>query len=198
VGNVSKRVILITGTPCVGKTQTAHLLASKLNAFYINLTDLAIDEGLTTGKDEERNSIIIDEDKMKKRITELIKKRDKNDIIIDGHYAANVVLPKLVTIVFVLRRDPTELREFMQQRGFSGKKLHENLASEILDVCLVDAVNLVGQRKVCEVNTTGKSAEETTREILSLLETPNNCQVGIVDWLGKLETEGLLDEYLKT
>jgi broad-specificity NMP kinase len=51
---------------------------------------------------------------------------------------------------------------------------------------------------VCEVNTTGKSAEETTREILSLLETPNNCQVGIVDWLGKLETEGLLDEYLKT
>jgi len=195
---MSKRVILITGTPCVGKTSTATLLASKLNAFYINLTDLAINEGLTIGKDEERNSTIIDEEKMEKRISQLIKKTDKNAIIIDGHYAANVVPPNLVTIVFVLRRDPIELRKFMEQRGFSGKKLFENLASEILDVCLVDAVNLVGQRKVCAVNATGKSADETTREILSLLENPKNCQVGIVDWLGKLENEGLLDEYLKT
>jgi adenylate kinase len=198
VGNMSKRVILITGTPCVGKTVTADLLTSKLNAFYINLTDLALNEGLTTGKDEERNSTIVDEERMQKRINELIRKTDKKNIIIDGHYAVNVVTPSLVTLVFVLRRDPIELRKFMEQRGFSGRKLFENLASEILDVCLVDAVNLVGQRKVCEVNTTGKSAEETTREILSLLENPKNCQVGIVDWLGKLETEGLLDEYLKT
>jgi adenylate kinase len=195
---MSKRVILITGTPCVGKTSTAHLLASKLNAFYINLTDLAMNEGLTIGKDKERNSTIVDEEKMQKRINQLIKRTDKKDIIIDGHYAVNVVPPSLVTLVFVLRRDPIELRKFMELRGFSGKKLSENLASEILDVCLVDAVNLVGQRKVCEVNTTGKSAEETTPEILSLLENPKNCQVGIVDWLGKLETEGLLDEYLKT
>lgn len=195
---MSKRVILITGTPCVGKTSTATMLASKLHASYINLTDLATNEHLTTGKDKERNSTIIDEEKMQKRINQLIRKTDKKDIIIDGHYAVNVVPPKLVTIVFVLRRDPTELRKFMEQRGFSGKKLYENLASEILDVCLVDALNLVGQRKVCEVDSTGKSAEETTREILSLLENPKNCQVGIVDWLGKLETEGLLDEYLKT
>ena len=193
-----KRVILITGTPCVGKTSTAHLLVSKLNAFYINLTDLAMNEGLTIGKDKERNSTIVDEEKMQKRINQLIKKTDKKDIIIDGHYAVNVVPPNLVTIAFVLRRDPTELRKLMELRGFSGKKLSENLASEILDVCLVDAVNLVGQRKVCELNATGKSAEETTREILSLLENPKNCQVGIVDWLGKLETVGLLDEYLKT
>ena len=195
---MSKRVILITGTPCVGKTSTAHLLVSKLNAFYINLTDLAMNEGLTIGKDKERNSTIVDEEKMQKRINQLIKKTDKKDIIIDGHYAVNVVPPNLVTIAFVLRRDPTELRKLMELRGFSGKKLSENLASEILDVCLVDAVNLVGQRKVCELNATGKSAEETTREILSLLENPKNCQVGIVDWLGKLETVGLLDEYLKT
>jgi adenylate kinase len=195
---MSKRVTLITGTPCVGKTSVARLLTSKLDALYLNLTDLAINENLSIGKDEERGSTIVDEERMEKRIGQIVKKTDKQNIIVDGHYAVNVVPIKLITSVFVLRRDPVELRKFMEQAGFSGKKLYENLASEILDVCLVDALNMVGQRKVCEVNVTGKNVEETVQEILLLLDNPRNCQVGIVDWLGKLENEGLLDDYLKT
>jgi adenylate kinase len=193
-----KRVILITGTPCVGKTSVARLLSSKLRALYVNLTDLALKEKLVQGKDKQRNSIIIDEDRMKKRLKELITKSDKENVVVDGHYAVNVVPTNLVSLVFVLRRDPVELRKLMEQSGFSEKKLHENLASEILDVCLVDALNVVGQRRVCEVNTTGKSVEDVAHETLLLLDNPGNCQVGIVDWLGKLEAEGLLDDYLKT
>jgi len=195
---MSKRVILITGTPCVGKTSAAHVLASKLTALYVNLTDLAIHENLTIGKDEERGSTIVDEERMEKRIGEIVKKTDKENIIVDGHYAVNVVPLRLITSVFVLRRDPVELRKLMEQSGFSDRKLFENLASEILDVCLVDALNMVGQKKVCELNVTGKSVEETVQEILHLLNNPHDCQVGIVDWLGKLESEGLLDDYLKT
>jgi adenylate kinase len=195
---MSKRVILITGTPCVGKTSVAHVLASKLTALYVNLTDLAIHENLTIGKDAERGSTIVDEERMEKRIGEIVKKTDKENIIVDGHYAVNVVPLRLITSVFVLRRDPVELRKLMKQSGFSDRKLFENLASEILDVCLVDALNMVGQKKVCELNVTGKSVEETVQEILHLLNNPHDCQVGIVDWLGKLETEGLLDDYLKT
>jgi len=193
-----KRVILITGTPCVGKTSVARLLSSKLRALYVNLTDLALKEKLIQGKDKQRNSIIVDEDRMKKRLKELITKSDKENVVVDGHYAVNVVPTNLVSLVFVLRRDPVELRKLMEQSGFSEKKLHENLASEILDVCLVDALNVVGQRRVCEVNTTGKSVEDVAHETLLLLDNPGNCQVGIVDWLGKLEAEGLLDDYLKT
>lgn len=193
-----KRVILITGTPCVGKTSVARLLSSKLRALYVNLTDLALKEKLVQGKDKQRNSIIVDEDRMKKRLKELITKSDKENVVVDGHYAVNVVPTNLVSLVFVLRRDPVELRKLMEQSGFSEKKLHENLASEILDVCLVDALNVVGQRRVCEVNTTGKSVEDIAHETLLLLDNPGNCQVGIVDWLGKLEAEGLLDDYLKT
>jgi adenylate kinase len=195
---MSKRVILITGTPCVGKTSVAHVLASKLTALYVNLTDLAIHENLTIGKDEERGSTIVDEERMEKRIGEIVKKTDKENIIVDGHYAVNVVPLRLITSVFVLRRDPVELRKLMKQSGFSDRKLCENLASEILDVCLVDALNMVGPKKVCELNVTGRSVEETVQEILHLLNNPHKCQVGIVDWLGKLESEGLLDDYLKT
>jgi adenylate kinase len=193
-----KRVILITGTPCVGKTSVARLLSSKLQALCVNLTDLALKEKLIQGKDKQRNSIIVDEDRMKKRLKKLITKSDKENVVVDGHYAVNVVPANLVSLVFVLRRDPVELRKLMEQSGFSDKKLHENLASEILDVCLVDGLNVVGQRKVCEVNTTGKSVEDVAHEIMLLLDNPGNCQVGIVDWLGKLEAEGVLDDYLKT
>ena len=193
-----KTVILITGTPCVGKTTVARLLTAKLEALYINLTELATREHLIQGKDERRNSIIINENRMRKRISQIIEESDKNRIVVDGHYAVNVVPNKLVTHVFVLRRDPVELRKLMEQCGFSEQKLTENLAAEILDVCLVDALNLRGQGRICELNATGKEAEKAVKEILDAIKDPRKCCVGIVDWLGKLESEGLLDEYLKT
>ena len=194
---MSKRVILITGTPCVGKTSTAHALAEKLDALYIGLTDLAKRENLILRKDEKRDSLIINEKKMKKRISQIIEKNDKKYVIIDGHYATSVVPYELITRVFVLRRDPVELRKLMKKCGFSDQKLTENLAAEILDVCLVDALNVRGEAKVCELNVTGKTIEETVREMLEAIDNPTKCCVGIVDWLGNLESEGLLDEYLK-
>jgi len=194
---MSRRVFLVTGTPCVGKTSVARLLASKLDALYVNLTELAVRENLISGKDEERDSTIVDENRMRQKIREIIEGCDQNDIVIDGHYAVSVVPKKFVTYVFVLRRDPVELRKLMEQRGFSGRKLWENLASEILDVCLVDALNVHGKEKVCELNVTSKSVEEVISEILDVLGGHKECHVGIVDWLGKLESEGLLGEFLK-
>jgi len=194
---MSRRVILATGTPCVGKTSVAHLLTSKLDALYVNLTELAMHENLISGKDKERDSIIVDEIRIRRKIREIIEDCNRKDIIIDGHYAVSVVPKKLVTYVFVLRRDPVELRKLMEQCGFSGRKLWENLASEILDVCLVDALNVHGEGKVCELDVTGKSVEEVVSEILDVLGGHKKCRVGVMDWLGKLESEGLLEEFLK-
>ena len=192
-----KRIILITGTPRVGKTSISHLLTSKLNALYVNLTELALQEKLIIGKDEQRNSIIVDETQMRHKITQIISNSNKQDIIIDGHYAVNIVPKNLATHVFVLRRNPVELRKLMEQSGFSDRKLWENLASEILDVCLVDALKAIDEGKVCELDVTEKSVEEAVDEILNILNGNKQCCVGIVDWLGKLESEGLLDQYLK-
>jgi adenylate kinase len=195
---MSRHVILVTGTPCVGKTTVARLLASRLDALYVNLTDLAVHDNLVSGKDEERESIIVDENRMRRKIRETIEGCEQDDIVIDGHYAVSVVPKKFVTYVFVLRRDPVELQKFMEQHGFSGRKLWENLASEILDVCLVDAINAHGEGgKVCELDVTGKSVEEVVSGILAVLSGRRECHVGIVDWLSKLESDGLLKEFLK-
>jgi len=194
---MSERVILVTGTPCVGKTSVARLLASKLDAFYVNLTELALHENLVSGKDEERGSIIVDENHMRGKIREIVEKCDKSEVIVDGHYAVSVVPKELTTHVFVLRRDPVELRKLMEQCGFSGRKLWENLASEILDVCLCDALNVYENGKVCELVVSGKSVEEAVNEILNVLNGSEECRVGVVDWLGKLESEGLLEKFLR-
>lgn len=194
---MTKRVILITGTPGVGKTTVANLLTTKLDGLYVNLTDLALEKKLILGRDRKRKTIIVDEGRMKRRIRKVVRESEKVNVIVDGHYAASVVPKELVSYVFVLRRDPVELQRMMMNCGFSEQKMRENLASEILDVCLVEALNVRGKAKTCELNVTRKSARKILNEILKVLQGKSSCQVGIVDWLGKLEKEGLLDEYLK-
>jgi adenylate kinase len=194
---MGKRVILVTGTPRVGKTTVARLLAEKLNALYVNLTELALKRGLVLGKDEKRDTLVVDEQSMRRLIRKIVEDCGEQTVVVDGHYAAGVVPEKPVTHVFVLRRDPVELRRFMEKAGFTGNKLWENLAAEILDVCLVDALKAYGDEKVCEVDASGKSVEEVVAEILEILKGSRKCRVGIVDWLGKLEREGLLEEYLR-
>jgi adenylate kinase len=194
---MNKRVILITGTPCVGKTTVAQQLTAELDALYINLTEFAEKHRLTLGEDKKRKTTIIDEEKMRTKISETIDKTEKRNVIVDGHYAPAVVPKRYATRIFVLRRNPIELRSFMEKCGFSGAKLWENLASEILDVCLVEALREHEKEKVCELDVTGKTVENVTREIIAILDKRKKCFVGCVDWLGMLEKESITDEYLK-
>jgi adenylate kinase len=190
-----KRVILVTGTPCVGKTTTGKALAVKLNAEYINLTDYAKANGLTLGEDKQRQTLIIDEEAMSKKLAETITDSE-HAIIIDGHYAAAVTPTNLVTQVFVLRRNPIELKKQMQNCGFSDAKIDENLSAEILDSCLIEALDNQ-QGKVCELDVSGQTTEDIVDVMLDVLNNGRKCYSGFVDWLGMLEREGLTDQYLK-
>ena len=193
---MDRLVILITGTPCVGKTTVAKVLAERLKALYINLTDFAKKHNLVLDEDKTRKTTIIDENKMKQKLIE-ITDLERSTIIIDGHYAAAVAPKDKVTHVFILRRNPIELREFMLECRFKDQKLWENLASEILDVCLVEALAEQQKEKVCELDITGKKIEEVITDIMAVLANQKKCHVGDIDWLGMLEQEHKIDEYLK-
>jgi adenylate kinase len=191
-----KRVILVTGSPGVGKTVVSRLLATRLNGLRIDLAELVKQEGLIRGLDEARETLIADMEKVSKRTLEIMEDCE-GDVIVDGHYAVDVVPTEDVNLVFVLRRHPDELKRFMEKRGFGNRKLWENLAAEILDVCLSEAVETCGVDKVCEIDATGKSVEEVVEDIILILEGRQNCKVGAVDWLDRLDEEGQLDEFLK-
>jgi len=190
------KAILVTGTPGVGKTTVAHKLASKLDALYISITELVKKQKLITGIDENRQTLIADTKKVSKQLQEILANTE-GSIIIEGHYAVDVVPKKDVNTVFVLRRDPRELKSALENRGYEEKKLWENLAAEILDVCLWDALSACGVDKVCEIDVSGKTVEAVVEEIMMVLEKRKECRHGIVDWLGKLENEGQVKEFLK-
>jgi len=191
-----RRIILIVGTPGVGKTAVSKLLASKMDAMYVNLADLVKREKLIFSVDKVRGTLIADVDRISKRIREILESSGR-DVVVDGHYAMDVVSAKDVHLVFVLRRNPDELEKTLESRGFREKKLWENLAAEILDVCLWDAISACGSEKVCEIDVSHKEVEDVVKEILSVLNGEKKCRVGIVDWLGRLEAENRLHEFLK-
>lgn len=196
-GEVSiKHLIIVTGTPGVGKTLISKALASKINAQVISISELVKKEKLYRGIDKKRRTLVADIEKVSKRINKIIHSASTN-LIIEGHFAADVVPPEKVSIVFILRREPEELERILRERSYNEEKIRENIAAEILDVCLYDAIKAFGENKVCEINVTSRNVEDVVQEIIKIINSEEKCKIGIVDWLGKLEAEGKLDKYLK-
>ncbi|RLI13479.1 hypothetical protein DRO35_00140 [Candidatus Bathyarchaeota archaeon] len=191
-----RRVLIITGTPGTGKSSVSKALASKIGAKVVSVGELVKKERLYTEWDNERETLIADMKVLSRRINQIIDSI-KGDLIIEGHYAVHVVSPERVRFVFVLRKNPKYLKRILEERGYNQRKIRENLVAEILDVCLFDAVSICGVEKVCEINTDFKGPSEVAEEILLIIEGKKEPHVGIVDWLGMLEAEGKLDDYLK-
>jgi len=186
---------VITGTPGVGKSTLARLLAEELGAELVDLGELVEREGLHEGEDPETGSLLVDLDVLSKRVLELISSRPGGLLVVEGHYAHEVVPREAVLLVFVVRRDPRELKGILERRGYSGRKLYENLQAEILDVCLTEAVRRYGEELIYEVDATGRDAGDVASEMISALGSRSGGRVGVVDWLGLLEEEGSLSEF---
>ena len=184
--------MVITGTPGVGKTTLARLLAKALGAELVSLGELVAREGLHEGL--EAGSLIVDLGALSKRVSELLSAGRGKLFVVEGHYAHLVVPREKLLMAIVLRRDPRELRQELLRRGYRGRKLLENLQAEVLDVCLYEAVQAYGPGRVYEIDTTGREAEDVLREAMEAIRARRG-RVGIVDWLGTLEGEGSLDEF---
>lgn len=189
------KVLIITGTPGAGKSTVSKKLAQRIGAEPIPLGELVRKERLYTHEDKKRDTLVADLNRLSERVRQVIASSSRN-VVIEGHYAVDVIHPDSVCRVFVLRRDPEELTKILRERGYGEDKVRENLAAEILDVCLYDAVEICGVEKVCEVNVTGRNVADVVEEITDILNGEKKCQVGLVDWLGKLNSEGRLEKYL--
>ncbi len=146
--------IALTGTPGVGKTSVAQELSKRLNLDHIEITKIASEWGAVLEKDEE--SLVVDEDILRENLENL------DNIIIDSHFAEIFD----VDLVFVLRCEPKILYERLKERGYSEKKVKENVMAEILDYCLVNALEYHEPEKVFEI------CENAVDEISKIVENP--------------------------
>ncbi|RLI32318.1 hypothetical protein DRO66_11510 [Candidatus Bathyarchaeota archaeon] len=187
-----RRVIVIAGVPGVGKSTVASAVAERLGCPVIGVSELAVKEGALLGRDEERDTDVVDLPRLKEIIAEAVSATE-GPIIVEGHYAYDVVPSDLVSHALVLRRAPWVLKKELRERGYSDEKVQENVEAELLDVPLVEAIEALGPDLVCEADTTGRTPEETVDEVLGIVEGSMPCRRNLVDWLGSPETRGLLE-----
>lgn len=70
----------------------------------------------------------------------------------------------------------------------------ENVESELVGVCLSEALGVFGKARVYEVDTTGRTPRSILREIWRVASPDASGnrvkgRVGVVDWLGTFEPE---------
>jgi len=132
-------IIVVTGTPCTGKTELAKALAKKLEYLYMDVNKVIDGHKLIESYDTKRQASVVDEKKLAKILIDHIKK-GKN-IVIDSHLA-HYIPKRYVDWCIVTKCDLQTLKKRMEQRKYSLEKIRENLDAEIFDVCLVEAADL--------------------------------------------------------
>ncbi|CCH41341.1 NTPase required for small ribosome subunit synthesis [Wickerhamomyces ciferrii] len=140
--------IIITGTPGCGKTSHAEIISNELDGFkHINITDFAKDNDAYDGFDKERNSHIVDEDKLLDALEPIL---EKGGILIDWH-ACDMFPERLIDLVVVLRTENGTLYERLEKRNYSQSKIDENLDCEIMEVILQEAKESYAEEIVVEL-----------------------------------------------
>ena len=189
-----RRLIVVTGTPGVGKTTTSELVARKLCAVHINCSDLAVRKKLTIKYDDRAQSYIVDMDKLAALVKKIIRK-SSTDIILEGHMVP-IISGFEPSIVIVPRCHPKLLALRMKQKRYAKRKIAENVAAEVLDVCLKEATDSYGIKKTYELDVTGKGRFEVASSMLMILKGKKALRHRHVDWIQRLESENKLEEIL--
>lgn len=176
----------------MGKTTISRMVSGRLGCPLIEISELAREEGLITGYDEGRGTEVVDLEGVERRVAEIIE-ASEGPLVVEGHFAYDVVPREAVSHAFVLRRAPWVLQKELMARGYSDEKVRENVEAELIDVCLMEAVEALNPEVVCEVDTTSVSPDEVVDEVLAIMEGREPCRRGLFDWLGWPEAKELLE-----
>ena len=163
-------VILITGTPGTGKS-TIIKRAKEANASIqvLNISEFVKREGLHDGYDAEFDTFIINDRKTQKKLMKTIPEMKKRGpVLIECHSCGlfdEDEMEKLVDKVVVLTCSTEKLYDRLMARGYSKKKIDENMECEIMMVCKDEAGEVFrGEGVVSEF---ANDTEEDQKVILS-------------------------------
>jgi adenylate kinase len=178
-------IVLITGTPGVGKTALAKNFSRKSGFKLIELSLLVRKERLYTRFDRTRETYVVDEGRLRKRLEALSRSSER--MVLPTHLVGGFLPKASVKLALVLRLDPVVLYKRLRARGWTKRKAWENTEAEILDVSLQETQSLLGPTKVYEIDTTRKSASTVYKEALQALSKGRAGRSGVVDWLARYD-----------
>jgi len=162
--------ILVTGTPGVGKTSLCTLLASQLEEEhgvkgfeYVMLSDLIKQKKLFKNWNKEFDVPEFDVDMVCDELEPLMSQ--KGGIILEFH-SCDFFPERWFQLVVLLRCNNTELYDRLQARGYSEKKITENIECEILDVLKDEVENSYQQDIVVELKSEKVDDMEANIEVI--------------------------------
>jgi len=168
--------IALTGTPGTGKTSVANILKRALPDFnVVHLNEFLIDKKLYEGRDEKRDSYMVDVDRLRKEVKRYFK--SKEDLIFEGHLSHYLD----ADLVIVLRTNPKILKKRLESKGYSKEKVRENVEAEALDVILIESLE-IHEGKVREINTTNISVLDAAGKVKDIIIGRGDYEPGKIDW----------------
>lgn len=129
-------ILAVTGSPATGKSTLAKRLAEELGFEHIELNKVIEEKGWHEGRDEKRDTLIVDETMLTRRVKTLVK--PKKNYIIDSHLS-HFISPEIVDACIVCTCGLKELRKRLEKRGYAAEKVRENLDAEIFESCRLEA-----------------------------------------------------------
>lgn len=130
-------VIIVTGTPGTGKSTLAQALAQRMGYTYIDVSEIIEQYNLREEYDEERQSSIVDVEKLGNVFAEKVLK-NRGNYVLESHLVHHL-RPKNVSLCIVTKCELKTLKKRLEGRGYSQEKVRENLDAEIFENCLTEA-----------------------------------------------------------
>lgn len=166
--------VAVTGTPGTGKTTATERLRTDLDVVHLN--EVIREQGLTSGRDEERDTLVADID----AVAEWLDGRE--DVLFESHLAHRFAADRVV----VLRCHPEVVEDRLAERGEPESTVAENADSEALDVVLSEAVAEHGEGSVYEIDTTDRSPGEVAAAIEAVVSGERDPAAGTVSFVDYL------------
>jgi adenylate kinase len=141
--------LLITGTPCTGKTFVAKKIAQLLKARFVDVNKLISEKKLSVKRKGEREKTV----KLKalERVLKKILAKEKN-VVVESHLLCEIRLP--CDKIVVLRCNPQVLEKRLKLREYPLWKIKENVLAETLDYCLVKTEENYSKHVILQVDNT--------------------------------------------
>ena len=126
-----RKIIIITGTPCTGKTTLSKKLAKKLGMPILNVNDIIKSKRLFSSYSED-GTMVVSAAKLQKAVLQFLKDNG-GDLVLEGHLLCEIRISG--ARVIVLREHLKTLRKRLEARGYATPKIRDNLVAEAIDYC---------------------------------------------------------------